>query len=102
MGGGAHSAAHVGVVALLGPMASPSIMRTTNNCGQVLVNACPPTVKTLTTDAMITVRRRPKYAFSGTVSAQMSTAQQRYGAELTRPRSHDSRLLWPWMPEYCA
>lgn len=50
------------------------------------------------TQVMNTVPRRPNQWLKGTVSQQPMRAQQRYGAELTKPTSHVERESRPPMP----
>lgn len=92
--GGAHSAAKIGVVADLGPIPNPRKKRAMNMWYQVFVNACQKHARAEIKQAMKMVPRRPKARFMGSVSQHPTTAQQRYGAELHSPRSHESRELF--------
>lgn len=57
----------------------------------VFVKACQKHARAEITQAMKTVPRRPKTLFMGSVNQQPINAQQRYGAEFTKPTSQVSR-----------
>lgn len=101
MGGGAHSAAKIGVVADLGPMPNPRKKRAMNIAQYVDTKPCQRQVIALKQHVMKIVPRRPNQWLKGTVSQQPIMAQQRYGAELIRPTSQVSLDLLPAMPNWC-
>jgi hypothetical protein len=101
MDGGAVSAAYIGTVANLGPMPKPSMNRATNIAHQVATNPCQRHVIADKAHAMKIVPRRPNQWLNGTVSQELIKAQQRYGAELTRPTSQALREESSPMPNWC-
>lgn len=42
---------------------------------------------------------RPKYLFNGSVNQQATSAQEKYGAELTIPRIHSFRSVFSSIPK---
>lgn len=89
--GGVVSAAYTGTVADFGPIPKPRAKRAMNMCHHELTNPCQKQAMAEKRQVMKIVPRRPNALLNGVVNQQPRTAQQRYGALLTRPVSHVER-----------
>lgn len=96
--GGVISATYIGTVADFGPMPNPRKKRAMNICHHVLTKPCQRQAMAEKQHVRSIVPLRPNQWLKGTVNQLPATAQQRYGAELTRPVSQASRCVSRPMP----
>jgi hypothetical protein len=83
----------MGTVADFGPIPNPRANLAINKWYHEFANACQKQAKAEKVQVRKIVPRRPNQLLKGIVSQQPMNAQQRYGAELTKPTNQESLSL---------